>query len=75
MLIVCEPVIRTFSRAPHHFYQMYELLFTEKATKSLKKLPKSDAKRILIKLDELAANPNEVPNVKQLSNHLIAGFR
>ena len=54
---------------------MYELLFTEKATKSLKKLPKSEAKRILVKIDELAANPAGVANVKQLTNHPIAGFR
>ena len=54
---------------------MYELLFTEKATKSLKKLPKSDTKRILTRLDELAANSNDATNVKQLSNHPIAGFR
>ncbi|AQG80583.1 type II toxin-antitoxin system RelE family toxin [Spirosoma montaniterrae] len=54
---------------------MYELLFTEKATKNLKKIPKADAKRILVKLDELAANPGEAANVKQLMNHPIAGFR
>ncbi|GAB2596155.1 type II toxin-antitoxin system RelE family toxin [Spirosoma areae] len=54
---------------------MYELLFTEKATKSLKKLPKADARRILVKLDQLAANPDEATNVKKLTNYPIAGFR
>ncbi len=54
---------------------MYQLLFTEKATKNLKKIPPIDAKRILIKLDELAANPKEAANVKQLTNHPVAAFR
>ena len=54
---------------------MYNLLFTEKATKSLKKLPKTDARRILTKLDELALNPDEATNVKKLTNHPMAGFR
>ena len=54
---------------------MFELLFTDKAIKSLKKIPKADAKRILIKLDELAANPEETANVKKLTNHPIASYR
>ena len=54
---------------------MYQLLFTEKATKSLKKIPKADAKRILVKLDQLAENPDEAANVKKLTNFPIAGFR
>ncbi len=54
---------------------MYDLLFTEKATKSLKKLPKVDARRILTKLDELAINPDAAANVKKLTNHPVAGFR
>lgn len=54
---------------------MYELLFTDKATKSLKKIPKTDARRILTKLDELAVNPSDSTNVKQLTNHPSAAFR
>ncbi|MGA0555862.1 type II toxin-antitoxin system RelE family toxin [Larkinella sp. VNQ87] len=54
---------------------MYQLLFSDKALKSLKTIQKKDAQRILSKIDELAANPNETPNVKKLANHPVAAYR
>ncbi|GAB3539334.1 type II toxin-antitoxin system RelE family toxin [Spirosoma fluminis] len=41
--------------------------------KSLKKIPKSDAQRVLDALEELAQNPDT--NVKRLTNHPDAVFR
>ena len=54
---------------------MYKLIFTNKALKSLKAIPKRDALQILEKLEELSAHPNEARNVKRLQNHPIAVFR
>jgi mRNA interferase RelE/StbE len=54
---------------------MYKLIFTNKALKSLKAIPKRDALQILEKLEELSAGPNEARNVKRLQNHPIAVFR
>ncbi|SKC11315.1 type II toxin-antitoxin system RelE family toxin [Dyadobacter psychrophilus] len=54
---------------------MYKLIFTNKALKSLKAIPKRDASQILEKLEELSADPNEARNVKRLQSHPIAVFR
>ena len=54
---------------------MYKLIFTNKALKSLKAIPKSDAAKILEKLQELSSNPDLARNVKRLQNHPIAIFR
>jgi mRNA interferase RelE/StbE len=54
---------------------MYKLIFTSKALKSLKVIPKRDALQILQKLEEFSADPNEARNVKRLQNHPIAVFR
>ncbi|MCF2495850.1 type II toxin-antitoxin system RelE family toxin [Dyadobacter chenhuakuii] len=54
---------------------MYKLIFTSNALKSLKAIPKSDASKILEKLEELSINPDATRNVKRLHSHPIAVFR
>ena len=54
---------------------MYELLFSDRATKSLKSIPKAHAKRILTKIDDLAKDPDQATNVKKLVNHPRSGYR
>ncbi|GAB3501097.1 type II toxin-antitoxin system RelE/ParE family toxin [Spirosoma knui] len=53
----------------------YQLSFSDRALKSLKKIPKSDAQRIVDALEELAQNPDTKSNVKRLTNHPDAIFR
>ena len=53
----------------------YQLSFSDKALKSLKKIPKSDNERIIFALEELALAPDAKSNVKQLNNHPDAIFR
>jgi len=53
----------------------YQLSFSDKALKSLKKIPKSDNERIISALEELAIDPAAKVNVKRLNNHPDAIFR
>lgn len=53
----------------------YQLSFTDKALKSLRKIPKSDNERIISALEELALDPDAKANVKRLNNHPDAIFR
>ena len=52
---------------------MYELRFSLAAAKVLKKAPREVAVRIRLKLDELAVDPFNTPNVKKLTDH--PGYR
>ena len=54
---------------------MYKLIFTNKALKSLKAIPKRDALQILEKLEELSTDPDSARNAKRLHSHPIAVFR
>jgi len=54
---------------------MYELTFSDKALKNLRKIQKPDTERIIAALEELAKDPDEKANVKRLSNHPDAIFR
>lgn len=54
---------------------MYQLIFTDKALKSLKVIPSRDAHKILIKLEEFSKDPGNTSNVKKLRNHPIAVYR
>lgn len=54
---------------------MFQLIFTDKALKSLKSISKGDTIKILSKLEELAQKPNINQNVKRLRNHPIAVYR
>ncbi|MVM40112.1 type II toxin-antitoxin system RelE/ParE family toxin [Spirosoma sp. HMF3257] len=53
----------------------YQLSFSDKALKSLKRIPRSDNERIIAALEELAKDPDSKPNVKRLNNHAEAIFR
>lgn len=53
----------------------YQLSFSDKALISLKHIPKSDNKRIIDALEELANDPDSKTNVKRLNNHPDAIFR
>jgi mRNA interferase RelE/StbE len=53
----------------------YQLSFSDKALKSLKKIPKSDSERIISALEDLALDPDIKANVKRLTNHPEAVFR
>lgn len=48
---------------------MYRLIFTDRALKSLKSIPKRDAEKIIAQLEELAEFPQSKSNVKCLQNH------
>lgn len=54
---------------------MYRLIFTDRALKSLKSIPKRDAENIIAQLQELAKSPQSKSNVKCLQNHPRAIFR
>lgn len=54
---------------------MYKLIFTDRALKSLKSIPKRDAEKIIAHLQELAEFPQSKRNVKCLQNHPLAVFR
>ncbi|MGG7666133.1 type II toxin-antitoxin system RelE family toxin [Dyadobacter sp. BHUBP1] len=54
---------------------MYRLIFTDRALKSLKSIPKRDAEKVIEQLQELAKSPNSNSNVKCLQNHLRAVYR
>lgn len=50
----------------------YEVLFTDIALKNLQRYPKHDQRRILARIEELAANPRAMRNVKRLVEHDVA---
>ncbi|WP_374759490.1 type II toxin-antitoxin system RelE family toxin [Dyadobacter fanqingshengii] len=54
---------------------MFQLIFTDRALKSLKSIPKTDSTRILDKLEELSKAPNLAGNIKRLQNHPLAIYR
>ncbi|WP_353722750.1 type II toxin-antitoxin system RelE/ParE family toxin [Dyadobacter sp. 676] len=54
---------------------MYRLIFTDRALKGLKSIPKRDAEKIIAQLQELAEHPQFKSNVKCLENHQRAVFR
>lgn len=54
---------------------VYQLSFSDKALKSLKRIPKPDSERIITALEELAKDPDSKTNVKRLNNHPNAIFR
>lgn len=54
---------------------MYQLTFSDRSLKSLKHIPKADAKRILDAVKQLAVNPEDKANVKRLNNHELAIYR
>lgn len=54
---------------------VYQLSFSDRALKSLKRIPKSDNERIIDALEELAKDPDSKTNVKRLNNHPDAVFR
>lgn len=54
---------------------MYKLIFSDRALKSLKVIPRSDARKIIENLEQLAQAPESKANVKCLKNHPLAVFR
>lgn len=52
---------------------MYKITFSKSADKTLRRLPRNLAQEIAKKIKELAKNPSEMRNVKQLTNH--PGYR
>ncbi|GAB3898100.1 type II toxin-antitoxin system RelE family toxin [Spirosoma agri] len=53
----------------------YQLSFSDKALRSLKKIPNSDTKKIISALEQLAQDPHSKTSVKRLTNHPDAIFR
>jgi mRNA interferase RelE/StbE len=53
----------------------YQLSFSDRALKSLRKIQKSDSERIVSALEDLAKSPDSKANVKKLTNHPDAIFR
>ncbi len=52
---------------------MYLITFSKDADKALRRMPKNTAQTIVKKIKELATNPQEMRNVKKLSDH--PGYR
>ena len=52
---------------------MYKITFSKKADKALRRMPRNTALTIGNKIKELANNPNEMRNVKKLTDH--PGYR
>lgn len=50
----------------------YEVQFTDVALKNLRRYPNQDQRRILERIEELAANPQAMRNVKRLVEHDVA---
>ena len=50
----------------------YRVEFTETALKNLARCPKADQRRILERIDKLAADPIATPNVKRLVDFDVA---
>lgn len=53
----------------------YQLTFSDKALKSLKKIPSQANEKIISALEQLAMDPDNKANVKRLTNHPDAVFR
>ncbi|SOD96800.1 type II toxin-antitoxin system RelE family toxin [Spirosoma fluviale] len=53
----------------------YQLSFSDKALKSLKKIPNATTEKIISALEQLAQDPDNKTNVKRLTNHPDAIFR
>ncbi len=51
---------------------VYEVQFTDVALKNLRRYPKQDQRRILDRIEELAADPHTMRNVKRLVEHEVA---
>ncbi len=49
--------------------EAYIVQFTDVALRNLRKYPSSDQRRILSRIEQLAVNPLEMPNVKRLVEH------
>ncbi len=52
---------------------MYKIIFSKKADKALRKMPRNIALNISKKIKELADNPHKMRNIKKLTNH--PGYR
>jgi len=52
---------------------MYKITFSKNADKALRRIPRNNALIIAKKVKELAINPNEMRNMKKLTNH--PGYR
>ncbi len=52
---------------------MYKISFSKKADKSLRKMPRDTALNIAKKIKQLAKNPQDMSNVKKLTDH--PGYR
>ena len=52
---------------------MYKITFSKQADKSLRRMPRNLALNIVKKIKQLARDPHEMRNVKELTNH--PGFR
>ena len=52
---------------------MYKIIFSKKADKALRKMPRNIALNISKKIKELADNPHKMRNIKELTNH--PGYR
>lgn len=52
--------------------QPYAVQFTESAVENLRRYPKRDQLRIMQKIEQLAANPRAMRNVKRLVKHDVA---
>jgi len=50
----------------------YDVEFTDVALKNLGRYPKADQRRILERIDQLAADPLNMPNVKRLVDYDVA---
>jgi len=46
--------------------QPYDVQFTDVAIENLQRYPKNDQKRIVARIEQLAADPLSMPNVKRL---------
>lgn len=52
---------------------MYKIIFSKKADKALRKMPRNIALNISKKIKELADNPHKMLNIKKLTKH--PGYR
>lgn len=52
---------------------MYKITFSKQADKSLRKMPRNLALKLAEKIKELSKNPEEMANIKKLTDH--PGYR
>jgi mRNA interferase RelE/StbE len=52
--------------------KLYAVEFTDVALKNLGRYPKADQRRVLERIDQLAADPLNMPNVKRLVDYDVA---